>query len=331
MRFLYPQCLWFLVLLPLLALWRGRKGQTAAIRYSSVELVRVVARDSRAHAGRWLTTLRLLTLALFILALARPQSGRGTTEIQASGIDIVLALDISGSMEALDFKMGDQPVNRIDVVKSVVSKFIEARPNDRIAMIVFAGRPYLVSPLTLDHSWLLQNLDRIRIGLVEDGTAIGSAIATAVNRLRDQPAKSKIIILLTDGVNNAGKIAPLTAADTARAMGIKVYTIAVGIRGEAPIPVQDPFGNRRLVMARVDVDEDTLKQIAEMTDAQFYRATDTDSLKQIYSQIDKLEKSTVTMKKYERYQELFAWFVTPALVVLGTELLLSNTRYRRLP
>jgi Ca-activated chloride channel homolog len=331
MSFHSPEFLWLLVLIPLLALWRGRKGRTAAIEYSSTDLVREVARDSRNSAGGWVTTLRLLGLMLLIIALARPQFGRGTTEVEASGIDIVLAIDVSGSMEAMDFELNGDRVNRLTVVKNAVSKFIEARPNDRIGLVAFAGRPYLVSPLTLDHSWLLQNLERVKIGLVEDGTAIGSGIATSVNRLRDQPAKSKIVILLTDGMNNAGKVAPITAADAARAMGIKVYTIGAGARGEAPMPMKDRFGRVGLQMVTVDVDEETLKKVAEATDARFYRATDTDSLVQIYNEIDQLEKTKATMKRFERYQELFAWFLIPGLALLGGEFWMRNTRYRRLP
>ncbi len=331
MRFLHPEFLWLLALLPLIALWRGRAGRRASLRFSSADLARDVARESRSSAGRWLTSLRLATLVLLIVALARPQFGRGATEVQASGIDIALVLDVSGSMEALDFKMDGRSVSRVDVVKSVVARFIEARPNDRIALIAFAGRPYLVSPLTLDHAWLLQNLERVHVGMVEDSTAIGSAIAASVNRLRDQPSKSKIVILLTDGMNNAGKIAPETAADAARAMGIKVYTIAAGSKGEVPIPVRDQFGNRHMAMARVDVDEETLRKVAETTGAHFYRATDTDSLRQIYAQIDRLEKSTVIMKKFETYTELFAWVLIPGLLLLGLELFLANTRFRTLP
>jgi len=331
MSFHSPEFLWLLALIPLLALWRGRKGRTAAVEYSSAELVREVAKESRSSAGGWLVPLRLLALALLIVSLARPQFGRGTTEVEASGIDIVLAIDISGSMEALDFQMDGRPVNRLEVVKSAVTKFIEARPNDRIGLVVFAGRPYLVSPLTLDHSWLQQNLERVRIGMVEDGTAIGSGIAASVNRLRDQPAKSKIVILLTDGVNNAGKVAPEAAADAARAMGIKVYTIGAGVKGEAPMPMKDQFGNRRYAMVPVDVDEETLKKVADTTNARFYRATDTDSLKNIYAEIDQLEKTKAVMKRFEHYHELFAWFLIPGLVLLGGEFWLKNTRYRRLP
>ncbi len=203
-RFLNPEFLWLLALLPLLALWRGRKGRVAAVEYSNVEIPRTVARETRSRLARWPTLLRLLVATMLIFGLARPQWGQGRTEVQASGVDLMLALGVSGSMEALDFNLDGQPARRVEVVKSVVSKFIEARPNDRIGMIAFAGAPYLVSPLTLDHDWLKQNLERVRIGLVEDSTAIGSAIATCVNRLRAQPSKSKIVVLLTDGVNNAG-------------------------------------------------------------------------------------------------------------------------------
>ncbi|MDD2709313.1 MAG: VWA domain-containing protein [Verrucomicrobiae bacterium] len=331
MRFLHPELLWLLALLPLLALLKGRKGAAAALEYSSVELVRGLARARSAQAGAWLSTLRLLALALLIVALARPQFGRGTAEVQASGIDIVLTLDVSSSMEARDFQVGGHSSSRVEVVKSVVGDFIQARPNDRIALIAFAGRPYLISPLTLDHDWLQQNLERIRVGLIEDSTAIGSAIGSSVNRLRDQKSKSKIVILLTDGMNNAGKILPAAAADAARALGIKIYTIGVGSKGEVPIPVRDTFGRQVMVTAKVDMDEDTLRSVAEKTGGQYYRATDTDSLRQIYAQIDRLEKTTIIMKKFEQYEELFAWALIPGLLLLALEILLANTWLRRLP
>jgi Ca-activated chloride channel family protein len=330
-RFLHPEFLWLLGLLPLLALWRGRKGKVAAVEYSSVETARAVARETRGKPGRWLATLRLLTAALIILGLARPQYGQGLSDVQASGVDIMLAVDVSGSMEALDFKLEGQPASRLDVVKSVVVKFIEARPNDRIGLVAFAGGPYLVSPLTLDHDWLKQNLDRLQIGLVEDGTAIGSGLATSINRLRDQPSKSKIVVLLTDGQNNAGKVLPATAAEAAKAMGVKVYTIAAGAEGEAPMPVKDQFGRKQLVMAKVDVDEETLKKISDETGGKFFRATDTDSLKDIYREIDRMEKTTHTVKRFERYRELFAFAVLPALMSLGLGVGLEHTRMRRLP
>ena len=330
-RFLNPEFLWLLALLPLIAMWRGRKGRVAAVEYSNVEIARTVARETRSRPARWTTMLRLLVATLLILGLARPQFGQGRSEVQASGVDLMLAVDVSGSMEALDFTLNGQPANRLDCVKAVVSKFIEARPDDRIGLVAFAGAPYLVSPLTLDHEWLKQNLDRVHTGMIEDSTAIGSALATSVNRLRDQPSKSKIVVLLTDGMNNAGKVAPQTAAEAGKAMGVKVYTIGAGAKGEAPVPVKDQFGNQRIVMAKVDVDEAALKQIADETGGKFFRATDTDSLKKIYAEIDRMEKTTHQVKKFEKYHELFAWAVVPGLMLLGLTLGLEQTRFRRLP
>src|ERR1700733_12554733 len=244
-------------------LLRGRRGPVAAIEFSDVGLAREVARKSRTRAGGWLWLLPLLAGALMIVGLARPQRSHSNTTVTANGIDIVLGLDVSGSMQALDFLVDNRRVNRIEVVKSVVSKFIEERPNDRIGLIAFAAAPYLVSPLTLDHDWLQQNLERVGTAMgADDGTAIGSAIAASVNRLRMTPAKSKVVILLTDGMNNTGKISPLAAAEAARALGVKVYTIGVGVRGKAPVPFRDEAGNMRLVMAQVFVDEKTLRTVA---------------------------------------------------------------------
>ena len=263
--------------------------------------------------------------------MARPQLAHGRTQVTASGIDIMLGLDVSGSMQALDFKMDGKRVNRIDVVKSVVSKFIEERPDDRIGIVSFAGAPYLISPLTLDHDWLQQNLDRVSVGGADDGTAIGSAIAASVNRLRESPAKSKIVILLTDGMNNAGKLSPMAAAEAAKALGVKIYTIAVGVRGEAPVPVKDELGNTQLVMAKVDVDEKTLQAVSALTGGSFYRAVDTDSLKNIYEQINRLEKTSRTAQHFEHYQEIYTWALFPAIALLGLGFGLENTRFRRLP
>ncbi|MCL1692096.1 MAG: VWA domain-containing protein [Actinomycetia bacterium] len=330
-RFLHPEMLWLLALLPILALWWGRRGEAVAIRYSTVSNARRLGAARQSHAGRWMSALRLLVLGLMIVGLARPQLVRGTTEVEASGIDILLAVDVSGSMEALDFEIDGKPVNRIEVVKAVVSKFIEDRPNDRIGLVAFAGRPYLVSPLTLDHDWLQQRLEQVQIGMVEDGTAIGSAIASGVNRLREQDAKSRIVILLTDGMNNAGKVQPTLAAEAAEALSIKVYTIGTGTRGEAPIPVQDHLGQRQLVMAQVDIDEETLTKVATMTGARYYRATDTDSLAGIYDEINALETTTQSMKNFAHHNEIFGMALLPALLLLGVELSLGQTRYRRLP
>jgi Ca-activated chloride channel family protein len=330
-RFLQPEWFWVITLLPLVLFWRGRAGPVAAVQFSDVGLVRDVARRSRSRVGRWLWLLPLVAAALMILGLARPQRGHSRTEVTANGIDIVLALDVSGSMQALDFLIDGQRVNRIEVVKSVVAKFIDQRPDDRIGLIAFAGVPYLVSPITLDHDWLQQNLERVNIGNGDDGTAIGSAIAAGVNRLRMTPAKSKVVVLLTDGVNNTGKISPLAAAEAAKALGVRIYTIGVGVRGKAPIPVRDANGAMHIVMAKVDVDEKTLQTIADETGGKFYRATDTDSLQQIYEQINRLEKTAQTVQKFEHYDELYPWALIPALAVLGLGVLLQNTRYRRLP
>ena len=330
-RFLYPEWFWAFSLLPIVMLWRGRRGPVAAIEYSDVSLALNVARASRSRIGALVWALPLLAGALMILGLARPQRAHSRTEVSANGIDIVLDLDVSGSMQALDFQIDHQRVNRIEVVKSVVSKFIDQRPDDRIGLIAFAGAPYLVSPITLDHDWLQQNLERVTAGAIDDGTAIGSAIAASVNRLRLTTAKSKVVILLTDGVNNTGKIQPLAAAEAAKAMGVKIYTVGVGVRGDAPIPVHDSVGNTRLIMAKVDVDEKTLQAVAEETGGKFYRATDTDSLQMIYQQINQFEKNAQTVQRFERTEELYLWALIPALAILCFSLMLQHTRLRRLP
>jgi len=331
-HFLQPEWLWLLALLPLVMLLRGRRGPVAAVEFSDVGLAREVARSHRARAGRFLWLLPLIAAALMIVGLARPQRGHSHTEVTANGIDIVLGLDVSGSMQALDFKIDGERVNRIQVVKSVVSKFIDQRQSDRIGIIAFAAAPYLVSPITLDHDWLQQNLERITTAVgTDDGTAIGSAIAASVNRLRTTTAKSKVVILLTDGMNNTGKISPIAAAEAAKAMGVKIYTIGVGVRGMAPIPVRDEAGNMHLVMDKVDVDEKTLQTVAAATGGTFYRATDTDSLEKIYDQINRLEKTAETVQKFEHYDELYSWALIPAVALLGFGLLLQHTRLRRLP
>jgi Ca-activated chloride channel family protein len=331
LHFLQPEWLWALALLPLMWIWRGRMGGVAAIQYSNVDIARDVARSTRSRPFRWLWLLPVLAAALMVIGLARPQLAHGRTPVTASGIDIMLGLDVSGSMQALDFKLAGERVNRIDVVKSVVARFIEERPDDRIGIVSFAGAPYLVSPLTLDHDWLEQNLDRVSVGGADDGTAIGSAIAASVNRLRDSPGKSKIVILLTDGMNNTGKLSPMAAAEAAKAFGVKIYTIAVGVRGEAPVPVKDQDGNTEIVMAKVDVDEKTLQDVSALTGGAFYRATDTASLKSIYQQINRLERTRQAAQQYEHSQDLFGWALFPALALLGLGFGLDNTRFRRLP
>jgi len=278
------------------------------------------------------------TLAIFIIGLARPQLGKSLTQVEASGIDIMLVLDVSGSMLTKDFTIGGDEATRLDAIREVTRKFIEGRPNDRIGMIAFAGRPYVVSPMTLDHDWLLQNLERVRIGLVEDSTAIGSAMAAAANRLNNKHSKSRVIVLLTDGENNAGRISPNTAAEAVKALKIHFYAIGAGINGIAPAPIYtsrgpmtDALGNIYYQNQRVEFNEAGLKEVAQIADGQFFRATDTKSLEQIYHDIDKLEKSTVAVKKYQEYRDLFPFCVMSGCGLLIAQLLLSQTVWKKLP
>ena len=331
MSFAQPWFLLLLALLPLLAWWRGKRGQQAAFLYSSVQLVKSVANLRRSRAGQFLAAIRWLTLGLFIVGLARPQLIESEASVKASGVDIVVALDLSGSMESEDFELRGERVNRLVIAKDVLKKFIDRRPSDRIGLVAFAGKPYIATPLTLDHDFLEQNIDRLQLHSIEDGTAIGAGLAAAVNRLRDIESKSKIVILMTDGQNNAGKVPPLTAAEAAEALKIKVYTIGVGTRGTAPMPRMDLFGRKRYVQVPVDIDEDTLKAIADKTGGKYYRADSSETLKAIYDQIDKMETTEREMKKYVRIEELFPWAVIPGFGLLLLEILLSHTIWRRLP
>ncbi len=331
MTFAHPSFLLLLLLLPLFAWLKGKRGQQAAFLYSSVQLVKGIMGITRSHVGGLLMKLRWLALACFIIGLARPQHGEGETKVTSSGIDIVVALDLSGSMAAEDFRIRGEQVNRLVVAKDVLEQFIQKRPSDRIGLVAFAGRAYIAAPMTLDHDFLLQNLERLNLGTIEDGTAIGSAVTAALNRLRDLKSKSKIVILMTDGQNNAGKIPPLTAAEAAQTLGIKVYTIGVGTRGTAPMPQVDVFGRKVYVPMKVDIDEETLGEIARRTGAKYYRADNTDALRSIYADIDRLEKTEVEVKKYQRYRELFPWFVLPGLAILLLEIILGNTVWRKLP
>ncbi len=329
--FANPQLLWLLLALPLVALLRARRGPRAAVTVGSIDTARAVARSTRSRAGALLPYLRLPALALLIVALARPQTSHASTSVKASGVDIMLALDVSGSMGALDLTLDGKPADRLTVVKSVVSRFVDNRPNDRIGMIAFAGAPYLVSPLTLDHDWLHRNLARVELGTIEDGTAIGSALSAAVNRLRPSDAKTKIVVLLTDGMNNTGQIQPGLAAEAAAALGIKVYTIGVGSRGQALTPVIDETGHKQMVMMDSDVDEKTLADIATKTGGAFFRATDTASLQRIYARIDAMEKTTREVNHYDHREEKLAYALIPGLALLGLELALGATALRRVP
>jgi Ca-activated chloride channel homolog len=333
-----PWLLFLLLAIPLLAYLRGKRGPAAALTFSSTSTLRGIGKQSAARAGKFLRRLIFATLALFVVGIARPQLGKSLSQVEASGIDIMLVLDVSGSMLTKDFTIGGERATRVDTIREVTRKFIEGRPNDRIGMIAFAGRPYVVSPMTLDHDWLLQNLERVRIGLVEDGTAIGSAIASAANRLNDKHSKSRAIVLLTDGENNAGKISPETAAEAIKALKIHFYAIGAGINGIAPAPIYtsrgpmtDMLGNILYQNQRVEFNEAGLKEVARIAGGQFFRATDTESLQQIYNDIDKMEKSTVAAKKYQQYRDLFPICIAGGCGLLIAQLLLSQTIWKKLP
>ena len=329
--FAHPWVLLFLLLLPVLALLRGRLGGTPGILFSSTSLVLAVGKKRRSKAGAMLASLVLAAMALLIVALARPQFGRTLEHVTASGVDIMLALDVSGSMIAEDYTIGSSRANRIDVVKKVTQQFIESRPNDRIGIIAFAGRPYLVSPLTLDHDWLIRNLDRVKIGLVEDGTAIGSGLASAVARLKDRDSKTKIIVLLTDGANNAGKVQPLTAAEAGKALGIKIYSIGAGSNGPVPVPMKDPFGRTVYQKMVFDFDEKLLEQIAKIGEGKYFRAADTRSMDATFREIDRLEKTKIEVEKTADYRDLFAPLLAASALLVAAEAILSQTLWRRLP
>ncbi|HEX7655291.1 MAG TPA: VWA domain-containing protein [Verrucomicrobiae bacterium] len=327
-----PWCLLFLLLLPVVAWLKGRRGTPPAFVYSSVQLVRSWQQTSRSHAGAWLAALRWLALALLIVALAQPRLLKNTTEIKASGVDIVVAMDMSGSMISEDFEVQHERVNRFNMARQVLSGFIDKRPNDRIGLVLFATQAFIATPLTLDHDFLHENLDRLEIGDIdENATAIGDGLATAINRLRDLKAKSKIVILMTDGQNNSGKLDPLLAADIAKSLGVKVYTVGIGRQGTAPMPYTDVFGRRGYRNMPVDVDETTLQKVAAQTGGKYYRADNAEKFRQIYDEIDRFEKTEASVKKFTEYTELFPWFAGAGLVVLLLELALAHTIFRRLP
>ncbi len=332
MKFHDPWLLLLLLLVPAWLWWQVRRKRVGGLLFSSVAPAANLSSWWARVGPVMLLVLRGIALVLLIVALARPQRGRSDARVRTEGIDIVLAVDVSGSMSALDFQINNQPADRLSVVKQVVKEFIAARSNDRIGMVAFAGRAYVVSPLTLDHDWLERNLDRIRVGLIEDGTALGAGLGTAVNRLRDTQAKSRVVILLTDGVNNVWTVQPRDAAAAAREFGVRVYTIGVGSTGLAPMPVTDPTG--RVVGYRnvpVEIDEALLQEIATMTGGQYFRATGTTSLRQIYQQIDQLEKRVIETVKYEEWTEIFPWFLLPGLGCLAVAMTLEHTRLRTLP
>jgi Ca-activated chloride channel homolog len=341
-QFQNPIFFWLLLLLPIIAWWAGRMGPEAAMRFSSTQLVKAVSNSRRSRPGQFLFGLRILGLAALIAALARPQIGRMNDSTNAEGIDIVVTLDLSGSMRALDLSTRNDVVTRLDAAKAVVRDFIEKRPYDRIALVAFAADAYVVSPLTLNHDWLKKNLKRLDLGEIDGaGTAIGTALGASVNRLRDHDSRSRIVILLTDGENNAGSITPIGAAEAAKTYGVKVYTIATGKKGRVPVPetsrdgkvIRDSEG-RPVYRGRNDIsnyDETELTEIATMTGGRFFRATEDGDLQRIYDEIDELEKTTIELRSYATFTELFIWPAILGLIFLALEQLLSSTRYRRLP
>ena len=328
MHFASPYYLWLLTLLvPMIGyyVWRTLQGG-AAIRISSVAGVVRAPRTVRYYLCHLPFVLRAAAFALLVVALARPQDVEQNVRTNTEGIDIMLAIDVSGSMLARDFKP-----DRITAAKEVAGSFIADRYGDRIGLVAFAGEAFTQSPLTTDQSTLQTLLARIRSGLIEDGTAIGNGLATAINRLRESDAKSKVIILLTDGVNNRGEIAPRTAAEIAKAQGIRVYTIGVGTEGMAPYPAMDMFGNITFVNQKVEIDEKTLTAISDMTGGQYFRATDKAKLKAIYDEINQLEKSKVEVTEHVSYHELYLAWVLAALGLLLAEFLFANLVLKRIP
>ena len=327
-RFEDPWLLLILLSLPILIL--RERTIASVINYSSLASLKAVSQHHSKIKAMVPIILRCLAITLFIIAFARPQEGHKRTEILSQGVDIVLAIDTSGSMQALDFKKNETQVTRLSVVKDVVAEFVKNREMDRIGMVVFGANAFTQCPLTLDQNILLSFLDKLKIGMAGDATAIGSAIGISARRLKDLKSKSKVIILLTDGRNNSGAISPLQAAEIAKSLGIKVYTIGVGKRGKAPFLVDSIFG-KRLIYQNVDIDEEVLNKISKMTDAKYFRATDLKSLKDIYKQIDLLEKSEVKSIDHSEHKELFHYFLIPGLILLLTEIVFSNSFLRRLP
>ena len=328
MTFREPLAFLLLLAIPPLIYFHFRKTRSGSIKFSSIENLKPISPSWTKWGQEGLLFLRCVVIVLIAFAMARPQKGVEESRLVSEGIDIVLAIDVSGSMQAEDFQRGR---NRLHVVKDVVRDFIKGRQNDRIGIVVFAGRPYTLCPLTLDYGWLMQNLDRAQIGMLEDGTAIGSAIATGLNRLRESTAESKVLIALTDGRNNAGNISPETAANIAKTLKVKIYTIGAGKKGSVPFPMLDPFGNKIYQPVKIEIDDESLTNIAQETGGKYFRATDADKLRDIYREIDKMEKTEIETPEYLEYREFYPYFLIPALLGFLTELTLANTRFRRLP
>jgi Ca-activated chloride channel family protein len=320
----------FLALLMLKSVLFRNRATPSAVRFADTTSLASIEPSWRVRFRPLLPLLRYFTLALLILALARPQTGQGREVVTGQGIDIALALDISGSMASLDF----QPDNRLEAAKGVIQDFVDAREFDRIGLVVFASEAFNQSPLTTDHNVLKRMLEQTELATdlgIQDGTAIGLGVANATNMLADSEATSKVVILLTDGVNNSGQIDPMTAANAAAALGVKVYTIGAARQGEVPVPMRDIFGNQQIVYQDSVLDEEALQRIAETTGGLYFRAEDTEGLQQIYDQINALERSEIEVTNYTQYQELAGFLMAPSLVVLVLEMLMRQTIFRKIP
>lgn len=330
MRFADPLFL-LLLLVPAAELvwrWRRRRRRPAAfLGFPAAPFLAWAGRAPRARLRPLPGYLRAAGIALLVLALARPQEARGVREMTGQGLNILLTLDVSGSMKAEDFR----PQNRLHVARDVIADFIAERRGDRLGLVVFAGKAFTQVPLTTDRGVLLAMLRRVRIGMLPDGTAIGTALATSLNHVKDVPARSSVVILLTDGVNNTGRLDPLTAAEAAAALGVRVYTIGVGTRGTAPFLVEDPILGRRYLELPVTIDEEMLQAIADRTGGRYYRATDPRTLEEILDEISRLEKTEIRIREAVNYRERFPLFLAPALVLLGLERLLRLGALRVLP
>jgi Ca-activated chloride channel family protein len=325
--FANPAFLWLLLLIPAGAVywWWRRRAMITTVQFSSLKAFEGAPRSLRERLKHIPLALRFLVVACLIVALARPQSVSSRENLSTEGIDIVLVLDISGSMLAEDFTP-----NRLVAAKKVADEFVEGRTNDRIGLVIFSAESFTQCPLTLDYPVLKNLLGEVKNGMIADGTAIGLALANGVNRLKDSKAKSKVVILLTDGVNNRGEIDPITAAKIAATYGIRVYTVGVGAQGMAPFPVQTPFGIRRQMM-QVDLDEKTLVAVASMTGGKYFRATDNEKLKAIYQEIDKLERTKIEVTAYRKYTELFPQWLMAGTFLLLAEIGLGATVLRKVP
>ena len=301
------------------------KSSTPTITISNLKGFGLKTNNIRNYLKHLLFVFRVLSLALIIIALARPQSTNSWQNISTEGIDIIMSLDISGSMLAQDFKP-----NRLEASKDIAAEFINSRPNDRMGLVVFSGESFTQCPLTTDHAVLINLFKGIKFGMIDDGTAMGEGIATAINRIKDSHAKSKVIILLTDGVNNAGAIAPITAAEIAKTYGIRVYTVGVGTMGEAPYPMPTAFGTQ-IQMMKVEIDEPVLKQVAEITNGKYFRATNNEKLREIYKEIDKLEKTKIAVKEYRKRKEEFLPLLLVAGLLLLLEIVFRYTLLKKIP